>query len=541
MYNFLLKSYIYDIYESFNAIKFYLQKLPILRKIWKNSSFAMRKIKKIFEKLVLAGKIFFMIIKKIFYIAILLGLSIPINKILLDAGYGLASVKNIFLGLYAYLGIFNFFRFIMDSSYIKNMVFYEFFSFDPRKIALAEIFLEDFIDVLFMTLPLILIDSQLDFGLVFIIKLQIMYILSRYISNSVNLVFLDKKIKRPGNNMVLSIISLLMIIFLFVKDVIFGISSYEFLDSKILFIFMLACGLMSIYYILKKVDFNRLFITYSQGLDKVMELTDEVKFREQGSQLKQEDMKVSDRVVKKDLEGYFLLNELFFQRHRRLIFRPIIIKTLICLAVCVGVIIASFYLTLEDGSINADVFIEVIFKNMPSYLPFAGYLIFYNQSITRIMFINCDQAFLQYDFYKRPKDLLEMFRLRLMKLLLWNSLPMLVILALMLGLKLNFNLDGTMVFTSMLQIISLWVFFSLHTLFVYYVFQPYNDKYEHKSPAYMIVNFLIYVISYATMMLKPQGPLVGPISIGLATAYIVIALILVYRVSPRTFKVRNRT
>ena len=89
-----------------------------------------------------------------------------------------------------------------------------------------------------------------------------------------------------------------------------------------------------------------------------------------------------------------------------------------------------------------------------------------------------------------------------------------------------------------MQIASLWVFFSVHTLFIYYIFQPYNDEFELRHPIYQVINGIVYFISYLSMNMRWQGSWVAPVFIAVAVIYSVIALILVYRLAPKTFKVR---
>ncbi len=103
-----------------------------------------------------------------------------------------------------------------------------------------------------------------------------------------------------------------------------------------------------------------------------------------------------------------------------------------------------------------------------------------------------------------------------------------------------FNVNNISLGAIVLQMISLWLFFTVHTLFIYYIFQPYNDKYEPKSPAYMVMNILVYLVCYGLMVLSPSGPLVGPISIGVALLYVLVSLALVYKIAPKTFVIRYR-
>ena len=79
------------------------------------------------------------------------------------------------------------------------------------------------------------------------------------------------------------------------------------------------------------------------------------------------------------------------------------------------------------------------------------------------MFMNCDESLLQYHFYSRSKDLLEMFKLGLNKLLQWNSISMVLFLIWLIIIKAIHNIDFTIIIVLAMQIASLWIF----SLFIY--------------------------------------------------------------------------
>lgn len=81
-------------------------------------------------------------------------------------------------------------------------------------------------------------------------------------------------------------------------------------------------------------------------------------------------------------------------------------------------------------------------------------------------------------------------------------------------------------------------FFSIHNLFLYYIFQPYTTDLSVKNPLYTILNTITYFLSYICLQLKDVSIyfLVGMI---LVTAiYSVLALFIVYRFAPKTFIIK---
>lgn len=155
------------------------------------------------------------------------------------------------------------------------------------------------------------------------------------------------------------------------------------------------------------------------------------------------------------------------------------------------------------------------------------------------MFINCDQSFLQYGFYRRPADLLRMFSLRLRTLLLWNLLPLGIMLLLFLLALPKIGFDWADILVLCIEMLALTVFFSVHTLFIYYLFQPYNAELQMKSPVYSIIQAIVYILCFATMQAGIAGFAVAPFFIGAALIYSVVALWAVRKYAPVRFRVRT--
>ena len=78
-----------------------------------------------------------------------------------------------------------------------------------------------------------------------------------------------------------------------------------------------------------------------------------------------------------------------------------------------------------------------------------------------------------------------------------------------------------------------------HTLVLYYLLQPYNVGLESRSHAYSIVNTATYAVCYFTMNLELPTVIFGLCVIGFCVVYIAAALVLAYRLAPKTFKLRT--
>lgn len=82
------------------------------------------------------------------------------------------------------------------------------------------------------------------------------------------------------------------------------------------------------------------------------------------------------------------------------------------------------------------------------------------------------------------------------------------------------------------------IFFSVHYLVIYYLLQPYNAGTEIKSGMYQVVTALTYVVCYAMIQIKIPTFVFGMAAIGFSMLYCVTACVLVYKIAPKTFKLR---
>lgn len=83
------------------------------------------------------------------------------------------------------------------------------------------------------------------------------------------------------------------------------------------------------------------------------------------------------------------------------------------------------------------------------------------------------------------------------------------------------------------------VFFSVHSLVLYYLLQPYNVNLESKSAVYGIMNALTYMASWFAIKVKLPTLWFGSAMTAFCAVYIVAAFMLAYKLAPRTFKLRN--
>ena len=143
--------------------------------------------------------------------------------------------------------------------------------------------------------------------------------------------------------------------------------------------------------------------------------------------MKQAARTVSDRSISADVSitsnrsGFEYLNELFIKRHRKILWKSAVRLAGICLVLSCAAAVA---LTLAPGArkeIN-----EMVMTWLP-YFTFIMYAVNRGTGFTKALFMNCDHSLLTYSFYKQPRFILKLFRIRLREIMKINALPAVVV------------------------------------------------------------------------------------------------------------------
>ena len=233
-------------------------------------------------------------------------------------------------------------------------------------------------------------------------------------------------------------------------------------------------------------------------------------------------------------KGYAYFNELFIKRHRRILHKPA--QRICVISLIIFTVLAI--VCLMNKSVSEDIN-DMLLTMLPFFL-FIMYLIHPGRNVTQAMFMNCDHSMLSFRFYRQPKVILSLFVERLKSLILIGLVP-----AIFIGAELSvllFISGGTaaafnyiLIFVT---IIMMSIFFSVHYMVLYYLLQPYNVQLESRNAAYGIANALTYLVCYWAIQREVPTLVFGTAMTAFCVVYIVIALILVYRMAPKTFKLR---
>ena len=175
------------------------------------------------------------------------------------------------------------------------------------------------------------------------------------------------------------------------------------------------------------------------------------------------------------------------------------------------------------------------------YFTFIMYAVNRGTGFTKALFMNCDHSLLTYSFYKQPRFILKLFRIRLREIMKINALPAVVVGA---GLCAVLYASGgtenplnyVVLFVS---ILCMSLFFSIHYLTIYYLLQPYNAGTEMKSGMYQVILSVTYLVCFFLMQVRLPILVFGIACIVFCVVYSAVACILVYRFAPKTFRLRT--
>jgi hypothetical protein len=303
----------------------------------------------------------------------------------------------------------------------------------------------------------------------------------------------------------------------------------------ILGILLWVTGLFSIRYIVQYQNYT-LLLNEANKLDKLSVDTQSIKKNAEFSRVKLKSKEFTQAELQYDKtnkkEGFHYINQIFFKRHRRILNGPVRIQSIIILALFAGGIILSFFLSDFNEKYVTGV------KNIFPVFIFSLYIMSTGQKATKAMFYNCDISLLHYGFYKKKEAVLATFTIRAKHLILSNLIPAGLLAAALIILDMISGGIGVTLIPVGIMIIIMSIFFVIHNLFLYYIFQPYTTDLTIKNPFYKFFNFITYILCYISLQLRNMSITFLIIIVVLTAVYSVTALIVVYRVAPKTFVIK---
>lgn len=251
-------------------------------------------------------------------------------------------------------------------------------------------------------------------------------------------------------------------------------------------------------------------------------------------ELKDKDIEVKNKKGLYHKKGLAFLNSLFFIRHKRLIKKPVIIKSLAVPVIGLGV----FFFTVFKETLTADGIFELTIRAMP----FLMYTISRQDKVINAMYLNCDQGLLPYGFYRKGEMLLAMYRLRFRSMLAINIIPALAVFA---TYMIVIAYKGELLWINNLVVLAyiliMTTFFTSLALAKYYLIQPYNQEGMPVSKIAGLINMVVYYICiYGAFIVRDMDyKMILIASGGFILVFIIVVNILIVKFGSKTFKIRN--
>ena len=299
----------------------------------------------------------------------------------------------------------------------------------------------------------------------------------------------------------------------------------------IIFLACIPLGAVGLIKVLTFQDYRAINKELLSGLTNQMDKTAATQLVKQANEKKIS----TDTSITSNRKGFEYLNELFIKRHRKILWNSTKKISYVCVFLVAAVLVGIYLLPEEKSTIN-----EILMNWLP-YFVFIMYAINRGTNFTQALFMNCDHSLLTYSFYKQPNFILRLFQIRLREIMKINAVPALVIgIGLALILFATGGTDNPLNYVVLVvSILCMSLFFSIHYLTVYYLLQPYNAGTELKSGTYRIVLTVTYFICFSFMQLRMPIMIFGIMTIVFCVLYGIVASIMVYRLAPKTFRIRT--
>ncbi|HSR04111.1 MAG TPA: hypothetical protein VLM88_05945 [Proteiniclasticum sp.] len=513
-----------------NGFLFFLKKLFFLKNILKNTNYSFLKIKSFLGYVAFIYHFLWSAIKAL----LLPGIFVVLPQFIMGEG-GMPKPLTLIFMFYFVLRMLS--SLILELNFQKFIMIKE-LRMNPREYTHAHLLKKEGFKFTGRTLSFIALGSLMGMNLLTALLLSIMATMMSLTAEALHLYGFEKKsFVLEEHNITLVILYLLVFIAGYgLYFLVPGFNGGSVLLHPVFIIILFILGVSSFFYIRK-------FHAYTEVVSRVTTLDKIGTIQTAVSEARFADVKMNDKDFGdtyldhskyKEKEGYAFLNALFFDRHRKFFRKPVFVKT--------GIVVLVFILLFGLSIFVDDIVLSELSLGLSTQYPlfiFVMYMLCNSNRETKAMFYNCDLSMMHYGFYRQPKALLHMFTLRLRRVIAGNMIPT---FAIIIGLLLITFASGAgnymEILPVLLMIISLSLFFSIHYMFMYYIFQPYTSSMEVKSPIFSIINGLVYLASYMAMQIRTGASSFLPFIILFSLIYGIVAVTMVYKKAPQTFRVK---
>lgn len=524
-----------------NWFIYYLKRIPLIGRLFKNITYLELESKKDLAWII----IILSMIKKIFGIAICASILIlaPMFIVMPDLSNGLGDeyLHRSFLHIYffVYIILNNIINCYTLESKRMKFICVKLMRMNARDYNISTYFLDRMWGFI-ASLPTFIGLSLLYNGTIYQgFILCIIAKLCSFFGEGLNLWYYSKKRKILQKNYIFTLGFISVFLAAAYLPVIFKKIIYleSFLFHPIVIILLVFVGLLSISYLLK-YPFYKECIDEANRIENiaainVQQVTKDSRFAD--VKLKEKQYTKDDLITVKfnDKNGYDYLNALFFHRLKNQLIKPVIHRIALITLIFIGGIVVTY---INKGNLE---FTPFVLEYYPGLIFIMYILSTVVEKSTRAMFYNCDISLLHYGFYKKDNSLLKMFWLRLNYLTGLNIVPAIVLsLSIcIIGYLNNPTMMGELLPVGIF-ILVLSIFFTIHHLFLYYIFQPFTTELNMKSPVYSIINTITYIFCWGSLQVQAAPMSFMMIVMIITIIYVIIALILVLKLASRTFNIR---
>jgi len=233
-------------------------------------------------------------------------------------------------------------------------------------------------------------------------------------------------------------------------------------------------------------------------------------------------------------QGYEYLNSIFFFRNKKIIKNQIKIKSAI---IIIGFLAINIFIVVK-GKENENVFDLIKFME-PSLIIIMNFLC-NTEKICKTMFFYCDIFLLRYGFYRTPKGILDNFKCRVKKILLINFIPTaLLVVGFSTSAYIIGDMEGVKIIVPLIiSILSLYLFFTMYGLALYYLLQPYTADLKIKSTVFTKLNTGVSFLGLGCLNFKPNYIYMTIAIIIITATFVPISFGLIYKLSPKRFRIK---
>ncbi|MEG0276824.1 MAG: hypothetical protein RR630_07335 [Coprobacillus sp.] len=505
-----------------NTIIYSIKQIPIIKKLLPTSLYSHKGLKTFANIISCLYELMTMFLGKYLYVFLMIILPLSLYKTSYINTFVTIIICLSIIGMYMNTGLFNPSK---DKYYAIILM-----KMDSKKYALSEYiysmirhFVGLFVILLILGLPMgmpIWLCLLIPLFIGSIKTVYIYYCFVRY-QNNKN-IYNENNLSKP-----------LWIMTMVILGIAYSLPYFGIVVPLIAFIIIsmiaMICGIYSMIHIFKYPVFHQMYHDFLKNVNAVLN-TNYTQIVNKSYQ----DMINIDENIQSQKTGYEYFNELFVKRHKKILWKSAFRQFYIIL--CILIILIIF--------INVEPLIkDYIIKSVMMALPimiFVMYLLNTTKNVTQAMFVNCDHSMLTYTFYRQPKHVLALFKIRLRDMIKINLLPAITIgvgISILLFLSGGSELINYVII--IVSIVCLSIFFSTHYLVLYYLLQPYNAQTEVKSSTYMIATSATYFLCYLFIQLKLPIFAFGISTIVFCIIYCILACYLVYKMAGKTFKIRN--